>query len=249
VPIMIAGERSGVGKTTLTLAILAALRQWGHAVQSFKVGPDYIDPMFHAQITGRPCYNLDELLTSAAYIQHSVQHYSQGVNYSLIEGVMGLFDGAGGTQRSSSAAIARLLQIPVVLVIDCAQLSGSVAAIAQGYRMLDPQLNFAGVILNRISNERHQQFLTTALAPLHIPILGMIPRTVEISIPDRHLGLVPAGELASLTQLFERLGQMGTEYLDWPQLLPSPRPGRNYRNPRQPVKAADPARHCPRSRV
>jgi cobyrinic acid a,c-diamide synthase len=220
VTIVIAGERSGVGKTTLTLAILATLKQRRLGIQSFKVGPDYIDPMFHTQLTGRYCRNLDPILTSDAYVQDCFLRHSQGASYSLIEGVMGLFDGAGGTQKGSTAAIARLLDIPVVLVIDCGRLSGSVAAIAQGYRSFDPNLKFAGVILNRVGSERHRYFLTEALRPLGIPILGVLPRQAEITIPDRHLGLVPAQELPHLEQVFDRLAHLGSECLDWSQLLP-----------------------------
>jgi cobyrinic acid a,c-diamide synthase len=217
---VIAGERSGVGKTTLTLAILATLRQRGLGVQSFKVGPDYIDPMFHNRLTGRSCRNLDPILTSEAYVQDCFSRHSQGASYSLIEGVMGLFDGAGGTHQGSTATIARLLDVPVVLVIDCGRLSGSVAAIVQGYRSFDPHLKFAGVILNRIGSERHRYFLTEALRPLGIPILGVLPRQAEITIPDRHLGLIPAQELPHLEQIFDRLAQLGRESLDWSQLLP-----------------------------
>jgi cobyrinic acid a,c-diamide synthase len=217
---VIAGERSGVGKTTLTLAILATLRRRGLGVQSFKVGPDYIDPMFHTRLTGRDCRNLDPILTSEAYVQDCFSRHSQGASYSLIEGVMGLFDGAGGTHQGSTATIARLLDVPVVLVIDCGRLSGSVAAIVQGYRSFDPHLKFAGVILNRIGSERHRYFLTEALRPLGIPILGVLPRQAEITIPDRHLGLIPAQELPHLEQIFDRLAQLGRESLDWSQLLP-----------------------------
>ena len=128
--LVIAGERSGSGKTTVTLAILAALRQQGRSVQSFKVGPDYIDPMFHRSVTGRPCYNLDPVLTSEQYVQQAYHRYSQTAPYAAIEGVMGLFDGAASPIGfASTAHIAKLLQVPVLLVINCRSLSQSIAAL------------------------------------------------------------------------------------------------------------------------
>ena len=154
--IIIAGERSGVGKTTVTLTLLASLRRRDRLVQSFKVGPDYIDPMFHQHVTGRPCRNLDPVLTSETYVQQCFARHSQLTEYALVEGVMGLFDGISSlvisalssandkglmtndkgqiTDFASTAHIARLLDLPVVLVIDCSRLSGSVAAIAHGYQ-------------------------------------------------------------------------------------------------------------------
>jgi cobyrinic acid a,c-diamide synthase len=186
---IIAGCRSGEGKTTITLAILAYLRQQGVKVQSFKVGPDYIDPMFHTLVSDRPCRNLDPVLTSPEYVCKSFAHYSQGIEYTLIEGVMGLFDGVNREEDwdfASTAHIARLVDLPVVLVIDCSSLSGSVAAIAQGYRSLDPRLKLAGVILNRVGSDRHLELLTLALTPLNLPILGVIRRQDLVSLPSRH---------------------------------------------------------------
>ncbi|MFN9174088.1 MAG: cobyrinate a,c-diamide synthase, partial [Synechocystis sp.] len=194
--LIIAGERSGAGKTTITLAILAYLAQQQEKVQSFKVGPDYIDPMFHSQVTGRPCRNLDPILTSETYVQRCFAYHTVQTPYSLIEGVMGLFDGIpfrGIPDYASTAHLARLLKIPVVLVIDCRSLSGSVAAIVQGYRHFHPDVNLAGVILNKIGSDRHQQLLTTALDPLQIPILGCFFRQQNLTLPNRHLGLVPCG--------------------------------------------------------
>jgi cobyrinic acid a,c-diamide synthase len=151
--ILIAGERSGVGKTTVTLALLASLSRH-HQVQSFKVGPDYIDPMFHQAVTGRPCRNLDPVLTSAAYVKHCFKQHCATADFSLIEGVMGLFDGAGDSDWASSAHIARLLKVPILLVIDCGHLSRSVAAIVHGYCSFDLRLTFAGVVLNRVASDR-----------------------------------------------------------------------------------------------
>ena len=247
--LIIAGERSGCGKTTITLMLLAALSQkrvgqgrigqgthqvQSPPVQSFKVGPDYIDPMFHRYITGRPCYNLDPILTNPTAVRHCFAAH-QAADYCLIEGVMGLFDGAVWSHESapgeafadvtpgqiaSTAHIAELLQVPVALVIDCGRLSGSVAAIAQGYATLNPNLTIAGVILNRVASDRHLAALKTALTQINIPILGVLRRHKEISLPDRHLGLVPTDELPELDAIAQRLGEIGAASFDWEALLP-----------------------------
>ncbi|RMF68949.1 MAG: cobyrinate a,c-diamide synthase, partial [Cyanobacteria bacterium J069] len=219
--LVVAGERSGVGKTTVTMALLAALRKQGDRVQSFKVGPDYIDPMFHQFVTGRACRNLDPLLTSEAYVQQCFAQASQDAEWALVEGVMGLFDGASGAEDvASTAHVARLLDLPVLLVLDCARLSRSAAAIAHGYRSFDPRLQFAGVVLNRVGSDRHLSLLEEALEPLGLPILGRLRRQDEISIPDRHLGLVPTDELPALRQLCDRLAALAAESFDWERLGP-----------------------------
>ncbi|WP_271254021.1 cobyrinate a,c-diamide synthase [Pseudanabaena sp. Chao 1811] len=221
--IIIAGERSGVGKTTVTLALLAALkaRSQSDRVQSFKVGPDYIDPMFHAYITGLPCRNLDPVLTSEDYVRSCFSKHSQNAAYSLIEGVMGLFDGATGKDDTASTAhIARLLNVPVVLILNCASTSRSVAAIAHGYRTFDPRIQIAGVVLNRVGSNRHLELLTQALEPLNLPILGVLRRQDNISIPDRHLGLIPTAEMSDLDGIIQRLAHLGETCFDWEKLLP-----------------------------
>ncbi|GAB4459079.1 MAG: cobyrinate a,c-diamide synthase [Elainellaceae cyanobacterium] len=217
--LVIAGERSGVGKTTVTMALLAALTRWGDRVQSFKVGPDYIDPMFHQFITGRPCRNLDPLLTSETYVQQCFTSASQDAALALVEGVMGLFDGASGSEEvASTAHVARLLDLPILLVLDCARMSRSVAAIAHGFRSFDPRLQFAGVVLNRVGSDRHLTLLKDALEPLGLPILGVLRRQDEIAIPDRHLGLVPTDELPELRQLCDRLAALAETSFDWEKL-------------------------------
>jgi cobyrinic acid a,c-diamide synthase len=245
-PLIIAGERSGVGKTTVTLTLLASLCRRQFKVQSFKVGPDYIDPMFHQYVTARPCRNLDPVLTSEKYVEKCFLRHTQDVDYALVEGVMGLFDGVAAldatltdetdrlfvevTDKSSvssatssvasTAHIARLLNLPVVLVVDCSRLSGSIAAIVHGYRSLDPRINLAGVVLNRVGSDRHLQLLQNALIPLQIPILGVLRRQDNITIPDRHLGLVPTAELSELDALIYHLADLGDACFDWERLLP-----------------------------
>lgn len=239
--VVIAGDRSGVGKTTVTLALLAALRQRGLAVQSFKVGPDYIDPMFHQFITHRPCRNLDPVLTSDAYVQQSFIRHTRDVKCAVVEGVMGLFDGASATDDvASTAHIAHLLNCPILLVLDCARLSRSIAAIAHGYTTFDPRLQFAGIVLNRVGSDRHLDLLKAALEPLHIPILGVLRRQDDITIPDRHLGLIPTDELPHLSALVDRLAHLGETVFSWSALLPWLS---------SPVHPSAPNRVCPSTRT
>ncbi len=224
--LIIAGERSGVGKTTITLSILAFLaQQKNKRIQSFKVGPDYIDPMFHRAITGVAARNLDPILTSPSYVSSCFNLHSTAADYSLIEGVMGLFDGVKfpGSEildYASTAHVARILDIPVLLVLDCAKLSGSIAAIAKGFSILDPQIKIIGVVLNRVASDRHLELLTEALAQIQMPILGVLRRHEQIAIPDRHLGLVPTVELPELNQIVEKLAHLAQEAFNWQRLLP-----------------------------
>ncbi|PSB55990.1 cobyrinate a,c-diamide synthase, partial [Chroococcidiopsis cubana CCALA 043] len=242
--LIIAGERSGVGKTTVTLALLSFLCRWQKlSVQSFKVGPDYIDPMFHQYVTGSSCRNLDPVLTSETYVQQCFIHHTQQSEYALVEGVMGLFDGIGNIKSqklkvksqnyqlpttnyqlpinfASTAHIARILNLPVVLVIDCSRLSGSVAAIAHGYRSFDPHVKIVGFVLNRVGSDRHLQLLQDALVPLDLPILGVLRRHDNITIPDRHLGLVPTAELPQLDFVIEQLATLAQTCFDWDKLMP-----------------------------
>ena len=219
--LVIAGERSGVGKTTVTLALLASLCQRHLRVHSFKVGPDYIDPMFHQHVTGSPCRNLDPVLTSEEYVQECFARHTREVDYALVEGVMGLFDGATGTDDlASTAHVARLLDLPVLLVIDCSRLSRSVAAIAHGYSSFDPLVLLAGVVLNRVGSDRHLELLLDALEPLHLPILGVLRRHDNITSPDRHLGLVPTAEIPQMDALIDQLATLAKSCFDWERLLP-----------------------------
>lgn len=219
--LVIAGERSGVGKTTVTLALLAWLQRSHQNVQSFKVGPDYIDPMFHQVATGKVCRNLDPMLTSETYVQQCFAQHTQAATHAIVEGVMGLFDGAAGRENfASTAHIARLLNLPILLVLDCSRLSHSIAALVHGYRSFDPRLNIAGVVLNRVGSDRHLELLRSALTPLDVPILGILRRQDSIKIPDRHLGLVPTTELSHLPALFDQLADLGKTCFDWSCLLP-----------------------------
>jgi cobyrinic acid a,c-diamide synthase len=193
--VVIAGTSSGAGKTTVACGLIGALRARGLTVQGFKVGPDYIDPSHHALAAGRPGRNLDAFLDGPELIAPLVRHGAAGADIAVIEGVMGLFDGASGRgELASTAHVAKLLHAPVLLVVDGASMARSAAAMVHGYRTFDPQVNVAGVIFNRVGSDVHEQLLREAVEPLGVPVLGALRRDERIVTPERHLGLVPAGE-------------------------------------------------------
>lgn len=191
--LVIAGTQSGVGKTTLVTGLLAALHRQGQAVQSFKIGPDYIDPGFHALASGRPAHNLDTWLVPQERIVPLFARAAQGADISIIEGVMGLYDG-GRQGISSTAALAKLLQAPVVLVLDVKSMGESAAALALGFRQYDPAVQLAGVILNRVGSDSHEAMVREALARQGIAVLGCLRRQEGLRLPERHLGLTPVTE-------------------------------------------------------
>jgi cobyrinic acid a,c-diamide synthase len=193
--IVVAGTHSGVGKTTVASGLMVALARRGLRVAPFKVGPDFIDPSYHSLATGRPGRNLDAFLSGPELIAPLFAHGSQGADVAIIEGVMGLFDGkGGGRELASTAHIAKLLETPVLLVVDASAMARSAAAIVHGYATFDPGLNLAGVILNRVGSATHERMLREAMEPLGVPILGLLRRDARLCTPDRHLGLVPVAE-------------------------------------------------------
>ena len=191
--IIIAGTQSGVGKTTIVTGLLAALKQQGLTVQSYKVGPDYIDPGYHQLASGKVAHNLDTWLVPSDKVLPIFANTAKGNDLVIVEGVMGLYDG-GRQGVSSTAAIAKLLHAPVVLVIDAKSMGESAAAIALGYKMYDPEVNLVGVIINRLGSASHEKMVTEALERIHIPVLGCIYRNEAIGMPERHLGLTPVTE-------------------------------------------------------
>jgi cobyrinic acid a,c-diamide synthase len=200
--LVIAATRSGDGKTTVATGIMAALRARGLRVSPHKVGPDYIDPSYHAAACGVPGRNLDPWLVGEDLVAPLLAHGAAraGADVAVIEGVMGLFDGAATTDGrgrgdyASTAHVARLTGSPVVLVVDAAGMSASVAAVAAGFAGWDPRLRIAGIVLNRVGSDRHEARLREALAPSGIPVVGALRRDASLHTPSRHLGLVPAGE-------------------------------------------------------
>lgn len=191
--IVIAGTASGTGKTTVTAGMLCALKKRNLSVASFKIGPDYIDPSYHKFLSGADCHNLDSWLVGKDEIANIFFHGSNGADISVIEGVMGLYDG-GREGVSSTAEIAKLLNAPVVLVIDCKSMGASAAAVAMGFRDYDKEVNFAGVILNRLGSKSHEKMICDAMEKLNIKVFGTILRDENLHLPERHLGLLPAVE-------------------------------------------------------
>ncbi|HVW46819.1 MAG TPA: cobyrinate a,c-diamide synthase [Solirubrobacterales bacterium] len=199
--VVIAGTSSGAGKTSVTCGLIGALRRSGLVVQGFKVGPDYIDPSYHALASGRPGRNLDAFLSGPELIAPLARHGAAGADLAVVEGVMGLFDGASGKgELASTAHVAKLLRAPVVLVVDASAMARSAAAIVHGYATFDPDVRVAGVIYNKVGSDHHEELLREATAPLGIPVLGAIRRSEEVAAPERHLGLVPAGEREGRTR-------------------------------------------------
>ncbi|MEV7285977.1 cobyrinate a,c-diamide synthase [Streptomyces sp. NPDC093252] len=194
--LVIAAPSSGSGKTTVATGLMAAFAARGLAVSGHKVGPDYIDPGYHALATGRPGRNLDAYLCGPELIGPLFLHGSRGCEVAVIEGVMGLFDGAAGQgELASTAQVAKLLRAPVVLVVDASAQSRSVAALVHGFVTWDPEVRIGGVILNKVASDRHEELLREALEAVGTPVLGVVRRAPEaVGTPSRHLGLVPVAE-------------------------------------------------------
>jgi cobyrinic acid a,c-diamide synthase len=223
--LVIAAPASGCGKTTVACGLMVALRARGLTVSGHKVGPDYIDPGYHALATGRAPRNLDPFLCGEALIAPLFRHGAAGAQVAVVEGVMGLFDGVDptlglGEDYGSTAHVARLLGAPVVLVVDAARAGRSVAALAAGFAGFDPRTPVAGVILNQVASDRHERLLRDALAGTGLPVFGVIRRTEGIVTPSRHLGLIPAAERAALAgQAIDRMGALVAASCDLDALL------------------------------
>jgi cobyrinic acid a,c-diamide synthase len=193
--LVIAAPSSGSGKTTVATGLMAAFASRGLAVSPHKVGPDYIDPGYHALATGRVGRNLDSYLCGAELVAPLFAHGARGCDLAVVEGVMGLFDGAAGQgELASTAHVAKLLRAPVVLVVDASSQSRSVAALVHGFASWDPGVRIAGVILNKVGSERHEALLREALDESGVPVLGVLRRAPQVDTPSRHLGLVPVAE-------------------------------------------------------
>jgi cobyrinic acid a,c-diamide synthase len=214
--LIIAAPSSGAGKTTVTLAVLAALARRGVKVRSAKTGPDYIDPAFHAAAVGAPSVNLDSWAMPPALLDALVARAADDADIFIIEGVMGLFDGASGVagRRGATADLAAHFGLPVVLVLDISRQAQSAAAVVRGFASHDPAVHVAGVILNRTASEKHRTLVAEAIAALGIPVFGAVPRETALALPERHLGLVQAGEHSDLAGLIDRLAATAECHLD-----------------------------------
>ncbi len=203
--IVIAATQSGSGKTTIVTGVLAALRAKGLSVQSFKIGPDYIDPGYHELASGRPGHNLDSWLVPREKLKDIFIQRARTADLAVIEGVMGLYDG-GRQGVSSTAEIAKLLKAPVFLVIDAKSMGASAAAIALGFRDYDPEVDLAGVLLNRLGSATHEAMIVEAMKKLGIPVFGAVRRNDDLNLPERHLGLLPIEENEE-KQVVRRIGE------------------------------------------
>lgn len=215
--LIVAAPSSGAGKTTVATALMAALARRGLRVAPAKVGPDYIDPRFHEAACGRASLNLDGWAMRPELLDRLVAASGTDADLVLVEGVMGLFDGApaaGAVDDGSTAALARRTGWPVLLVVDAARQAGSVAALVHGFRSFDRDVPVAGVLLNRVGGDRHADILRRALVPLGLPVLGAIPRDMQVDRPSRHLGLVQAGEDPTLGDWLDRLAALAESHVD-----------------------------------
>ncbi|MEU9161058.1 cobyrinate a,c-diamide synthase [Streptomyces sp. NPDC048424] len=211
--LVIAAPSSGSGKTTVATGLMAAFSERGLAVSPHKAGPDYIDPGYHALATGRPGRNLDAFMCGPELVAPLFAHAAAGCDLAVVEGVMGLYDGAAGRgELASTAQVAKLLRAPVVLVVDASSQSRSVAALVHGFASFDPQVRLGGVILNKVGSDRHEVMLREALEEAGMPVLGVLRRAPQVATPSRHLGLVPVAErradaLAAVAALAEQVRQ------------------------------------------
>jgi len=204
---IIAGAHSGVGKTTVSIGVMGALKRGGFRVQAFKVGPDYIDPSYHTMVTGRPSRNLDAWMVPQNGIIEIFERATRNIDIAIIEGVMGLYDGLSGSDETGSTAqIAKILRCPVILVIDVHDMARTAAALALGYKNFDEDIHIAGIILNRVASPTHARWCKEAIeAVAKIPVVGALPVNGEIAMPERHLGLIPTPEMEILNPFFPKI--------------------------------------------
>ncbi|MFD8253375.1 cobyrinate a,c-diamide synthase [Streptomyces werraensis] len=214
--LVVAAPASGSGKTTVATGLMAALSARGMAVSPHKVGPDYIDPGYHALATGRVGRNLDAYLCGAELVAPLFAHGARGCDIAVVEGVMGLFDGAAGEgELASTAQVAKVLRAPVVLVVDASAQARSVAALVHGFVSFDPEVRVGGVILNKVGSERHEVLLREALEATGVPVMGVLRRDARVETPSRHLGLVPVAERdGSAVDAVQAMGAMVAEGCD-----------------------------------
>ncbi len=216
--LVVAGTASGIGKTSVMVGLTRALRQRGLRVAVFKCGPDYLDPTYHVRASGSTCHNLDGWMMGCDAVVDTFLRACEGADIALIEGVMGLFDGASPTtEEGSTAEIAKWLDAPVMLVVDVSGMARTVAAIARGVAAFDPELRLAGIFCNRVGSRGHLDILRRALSDL--PVLGGLPNEPALTFPERHLGLRTADEQAVPDSILSELGRVTGEWCDLDAIL------------------------------
>lgn len=215
--IVIAGTHSGVGKTTIATGIMAALKLRGRPIQGYKIGPDYIDPSYHSNATGKPSRNLDRWLLGRHL--KSLFYQSAIGQWAVIEGVMGMFDGMSGTDGfGSTADISKELNAPVILIIDAASMARSAAALVYGFNNFDPDVKLAGVIINQVKSPMQEKMIKDALEEMNLAVIGSIPREMNLKLNERHLGLIPVGEKSLEEDYMKNLADLIIKYVDLEQL-------------------------------
>src|SRR5262245_31380400 len=221
--LLIAGTTSGVGKTTITLAIMHHLKyRMGYSIQPFKVGPDFIDPSYHRMVTGRESRTLDAWMMGRDGLIKNFTDWTKDADIAVIEGVMGLYDGATGkSDFASSAYVAKLLKSKIILVIDAAKAARSIAAMALGYVKFGKDTKIAGIILNNVSGDKHANYISEAFkSTIKVPILGIIFRSKELKFQERHLGLIPVDELEPSNKVnVIRIAKQVSESINYEVLL------------------------------
>ena len=224
--LIIAAPQSGAGKTTIALALVAALRRRGVKVSAAKAGPDYIDPAFHAAASGGAAVNLDSWAMPQALLDRLATRAADNADIFVIEGVMGLFDGAATSagRRGATADLAAHFNLPVALVLDVARQAQSAGAIARGFASHDPAVKIASVILNRTASERHYTLVAEAIRAVGLPIVGALPRDAAFALPERHLGLIQAAEHGDLTGLIDRLAATAERHFDLSAIIAAAAP-------------------------
>jgi len=219
--IIIAGTGSGVGKTTISIGIMKALIDRGKSVQAFKIGPDYIDPSFHEYVTGRSSRNLDSYMLDDEQVKYVYRQASKRADISIIEGVMGLYDGLGtDINKHSTSKMAKTLKAPVILVVDAKAMGSSVAAMVLGYKQLDKDVEIVGVIANNVRTKRHFDIVKTSIEKYcALEVLGYIPPLEDIRLESRQLGLVPSGETEYIERKIDILGKLLEDYVDIDRII------------------------------
>ncbi len=223
---IISSTSSNSGKTLLSLLIISWIKSINKTVQTFKVGPDYLDPQQLTAVSKKPCRNLDLILSGKEWVKESFNHFGGLSDFSLIEGVMGLFDGIGSSSKGSTAELAKVLNLPIILVVDASGKAASLAAIIKGFKEHDKQLKIAGIVLNNVQTPRHKKILLEVLNQINIKSLGCLPICKDLKLPTRHLGLAPAHEILDLEFKVKKWASIAREYLDienFKNLLTSPK--------------------------
>src|SRR5579883_927417 len=234
--IVVAGTESGAGKTTFTVGLIRALRARGFKVAAFKCGPDYLDPTYHARAAAAPSHNLDGWMMGREAVLSTFARAADGADIAVIEGVMGLFDGASaGGEDGSTAQIAKWLDAPVLLMVDASGMARSIAAIGLGFRQFDPAVRLAGLICNRVGSRGHLDLLRQACADP--PVLGAMPHEAPLGFPERHLGLIAADEHCVPESLLAAWGEVVANWCDLDAIIALARQAQPLANP-SPVKTA-----------